>query len=373
MDAVEVVRRRLRNQRLVAPKLDRPADVVRWLGAVQAQDYLGSLWGIGLRTTSAREVDVERAVEERAIVRTWPMRGTLHFVAAEDVRWMLRLLAPRVIARSAGRRRQLGLDATTFTKSRSRLERALGDGGVLTRPEVYRVLERSGIVTTEQRGIHILGHLAMQGVLCLGPRRGRQPTFTLLEQWLPPAPLLDRDEALGELALRYFTGHGPATVQDFAWWSGLPLGDARRGLDVAGKRLTSDAVGDTQYWSARSPVTAGRVSAAHLLPAYDESTVAYFDRSAFLDATHAARTKNGIFSPVVLVAGRIAGTWRRRTARDRVVVTTDLFERPSGPLARLLDRALARYGAFLGLAASFDLSASFEGRPSARKSVRSGR
>ena len=347
--ALDVVRRRLRSQRVVGSRLERPADVVKWMGAVQAQDYLGSLWGVALRTTKATEADVELAIEERSIVRTWPMRGTLHFVAAQDVRWMLRLLAPRIISRTAGRQRQLGLDAATFTKSRSRLEKALAGGRVLSRPEIYRSLERAGVVTTDQRGIHILVQLAMQGILCFGARSGRQPTFALLDEWLPAAPMLDRDDALGELTVRYFTSHGPATVHDFAWWSGLSLGDARRGLAVAGKRL-ADREG---AWSAPSRSAPRRGTVAHLLPAYDEYTVAYRDRSAFLDPSHAVRTRNGIFSAVVIVDGRIVGTWRRRKAGDAVIVTTDLFDRPSRAAARALEGALRRYGDFLGLPAAF--------------------
>jgi hypothetical protein len=356
MAAFDVVRRRLRSQRAVPPSFERPADVVKWLGAVQAQDYLGSLWGIGLRTASALESDVEQAIADRSIVRTWPMRGTLHFVAAEDVRWMLRLLTPRVVARSASRHRQLGLDAATFVKSRSRLEKALGGGRTLTRPEVYRVLEASGVQTTEQRGIHILGQLAMQGVLCFGARSGRQPTFALLGEWIPPSRDLERDEALGELARRYFTSHGPATLHDFAWWSGLSLGDTRRGLEVAGKTLTESVAGASAYWSAPSRSAPRRAAAVHLLPAYDEYTVAYRDRSAFLDPADAERTRNGIFSSVVMVEGRIVGTWRRRATRDHVLVTTELFARPSRAVHRALEAVVKRYGDFLGLPASLVVS-----------------
>ncbi len=354
MAAFDVVRRRLWGQRTVAPKLERPADVVKWLGAVQAQDYLGSLWGIGLRTAGAIEPDVERAIADRSIVRTWPMRGTLHFVAAEDIRWMLQLLTPRVVARSAGRNRQLCLDTAALAKSRACLEKALAGGRVLTRPEVYRVLERSRIRTTDQRGIHILGQLAMQGVLCFGPRSGRQPTFALLDEWIPKSRILERDEALGELARRYFTGHGPATVHDCAWWSGLSLADVRRGVDVAHETLTESAVGSHAYWSAPSRVPSRRTTVAHLLPAYDEYTVAYRDRSAFLEAAHAERTRNGIFSSVVLLDGRIAGTWRRRMTRGRVLVTTDLFERPSRAAHGVLAAVVKRYGDFLGLPASLE-------------------
>ena len=208
----DVLRRRLRGHHLVTPRFARPADVVNWLCAVQAQDYLGSLWGIGLRTASGTESDVERAIADRTIVRSWPMRGTLHFVAADDIRWMLHLLTPRIALRGAARRRQLDLDTPALVRSRNRLEKALSGGNALTRPQAYRVLEEAGIATADQRGLHILLELGMQGVLCFGPRAGRQPTFVLLDEWVPTSRSLDRDDALGELARRYFTSHGPATV-----------------------------------------------------------------------------------------------------------------------------------------------------------------
>jgi len=161
------------------PAFTDPADLVRWMGAVQAQDYMGSLWGVGLRLHGASEADVEASIAAGAIVRTWPMRGTLHYVPAEDARWMLRLLAPRVVAGAAGRYRQLGLDAAAFARSRTVLTRALRGGRRLTRGAAYETLARGGVSTEGERGIHILGRLAQEAVLCVGPRDGRQQTFAL--------------------------------------------------------------------------------------------------------------------------------------------------------------------------------------------------
>lgn len=307
---------------------------MRAFGAVQAQDYAGALWGIGQRTKDATIDDVERAIAERAIVRTWPMRGTLHFVAPEDVRWMLRFLVPRVIARTAGRHRQLALDAAQIAKARARLEKVLAGGRSLTRPQAYAEIERAGVSPEGQRGIHILAHLAMHGVLCFGPRSGKQPTFVLLDEWIPNSRMLERDEALSELATRYFASHGPATTEDFAWWAGLPMGDARRAVEAAPKSKP-----------ARKSVAKNVV---HLLPAYDELTVAYRDRSASLDPAHAEHTRNGIFSPVVAVDGRIVGTWKRSTRRDRVIVDVELLVPMRAPQREALERAAERYGEFLG-------------------------
>lgn len=348
---MEIVHERLANQRLLGPRPARPEEVVAHLGAVQAQDYRGGLWGIGLRTRDATEAEVERAIEKRAIVRTWPMRGTLHFVAARDARWMVALLAPRVVVRARGRHRQLELDEATFGKSRARLERALEGGRALTRPEAYAVLERAGVRTANQRGIHILAVLAMRGVLCFGARRDRQPTFVLLDEWIPRSRALERDEALGELARRYFTSHGPATERDFAWWSGLPLRDAHRAVEIAAAHLARrDAEGPT--WSASRRRTSRDATRVHLLPPWDEFTVAYRDRGAILAPAHAKRAGNAIFTAVALVDGRVVGLWRRQErkvgAAVRVRIDVELFEPHGADVEAALARAVARYAAFVG-------------------------
>ena len=180
-----IARQRLANQQIADPTLTRPADVVAWLGAMQAQDYLGALWAIGLRLPGAREATVEQALADRSIVRTWPMRGTLHFVAAADARWMLALLAPRTMAQAAGRFRQLGLDDDAFALSRDACIAALQGGRQLTRAALYQVVEAAHVSTAGQRGIHILWRLAHEQLICFGARAGKQQTFALLDEWAP--------------------------------------------------------------------------------------------------------------------------------------------------------------------------------------------
>jgi hypothetical protein len=353
MTLQDIVQIRLSNHLLSHPKCETPGAVVRWMGAVQAQDFAGALWAIGLRLPGSTERDVEQALAGQAIVRTWPMRGTLHFVAPEDVRWMLELLTPRVIARSAGRYRQLGLDDATFSRCRDVLEKTLRGSRRLSRKAIYQVLEAAGISTGGQRGLHILGWLAQKGVICFGPRDGKQPTFALLEEWVPAARRLDREAALAELARRYFTSHGPATLRDFVWWSGLTVGDAKVGLRSVESELERAEIGRQEVWF--SPPRRGpraRPVGVHLLPVYDEYAVAYRDRDAILDRAHAGPAKNGISGPVVLAGGRIVGTWRRTLKKHTVGVTPSLF----APLGEGGERALAaatkRYAAFLGLSAA---------------------
>src|SRR5438132_5983799 len=233
MSGVNIARLRLRNQQIAQQDFRTPAEVVAYLGALQAQDFAGGKWAIGLRLPNASEADIEGAVADRTIVRTWPMRGTLHFVPAADVRWMLALMASRVVAGSAGRYRSLGLDERTLERGGEALAIALAGRRSLTRPELYRVLDEAGIRSADGRGLHIIAHHAQTGLVCFASHAGKQPTFVLLDERVPPATMLDRDEALAELAKRYFTSHGPASLQDFAWWSGLPLRDVRAGAELA--------------------------------------------------------------------------------------------------------------------------------------------
>lgn len=347
---MNIGRARLANQQVSKQRFTNPADVVRWHGAIQAQDYLGGLWAVGLRTKGATEATVEAAIARREIVRTWPMRGTLHFVAAPDARWMTRLLTPRVIAAAKSRYRQLGMDDATFANGARVAERALAGGKVMRRDALYAVWNAAGIATHDARGLHLLGFLSQTGLLCFGPRDGKQQTFTLLEEWLPPARLLERDIALGELARRYFTSHGPATIQDFVWWSGLTVADARAGLEDVRSELVRDDRGGRTFWFVHSRGSRAGAGAAYLLPAWDEFTVAYRDRTDILDPEHATRVNagGGVLSPVIVIDGLVVGTWRRTVTKGVVTITPTLFVR-SGRRERVLEaKAAERYRSFVG-------------------------
>jgi hypothetical protein len=347
----EIARQRLLNQHACGDPLPTPRDVVRHLVAVQAQDYCGGLWAAGLRARGATERTVEEAIADRSILRTWPMRGTLHLVAAEDARWMLRLLAPRVVASLAGRHRQLELQPADFLRARKAFEKALRDGGMLTREEMYGVLAAARVRPDGQRGIHVLQRLAMDQVLCFGPRKGKQQTFVLLDEWIPSQKARPREEALAELALRYFCGHGPATVQDFAWWTGLTLREARAGLDLTGPRLSS---ADQQYWGPRAGHRTARLNpAALLLPPFDELLVAYRDRGAPLDPVHSAHLQS-LLSPTIAVRGRVVGTWTRARGKDLVRIRPRFFSAQGERDLGAIRSAVLRYGRFIGTAAALE-------------------
>src|SRR5215475_14168138 len=349
---MDVARLRLHNQRIAGAAFETPGEVVAWLGAVQAQDYLGSLWAVGLRMRIAVEADIEQALANRMIIRTWPMRGTLHFVAAADARWMLELLTPRVVENNAQRLlRQFGLDEAAFARSKDLFARALQGGKQLTRNAMYEALEAGGVSTAGQRGLHILWRLAQDSLICFGAREGKQQTFALLDEWAPKAKRMGRDELLAELAKRYFTSHGPATLQDFSWWSGLTKVDAAAGLEMAKRSLTQETINGQTYWLASStPATKDSSPAGHLLPAYDEYTVAYKDRSAALNPKYAKLPNygHGIFNPTIVVDGQIVGTWKRTLKKDTLAISPSPFTKLKRAETHAIAEAAKRYGKFLG-------------------------
>jgi hypothetical protein len=343
---------RLVNQQIACSSRQSAHDVVRALVAMQAQDYSSALLAIGTRLPGSSLADIERALAEHRIVRTWAMRGTIHFLAAEDVRWILELLAPRILGSTAGRDRQLGHDADTYLRSRKLLENALQSGKQLPRDEVYAVLEQGKISTEGQRGYHILWQLGLQGIICFGLHVGKQPTFTLFEDWAAQSGRPGRGAALAELALRYFNSRGPATVQDFANWAKLPLTEARSGLEANAAELQRLNQNGETYWMSKTLSEVADATAAFLLPAFDEYLLGYKDRSAVLAAEHANKVVpggNGMFLPMMVLNGRIVGTWKRTLKKKSVQIEYHPFGKLKKSDQTLFDVAAQRYGAFLGL------------------------
>jgi hypothetical protein len=351
MNPTALAHARLAAQQVTTLPSRTAAEVVASLGAMQAQDYGGALWAIGLRLPGSTEAAIERAIAERTIVRTWPMRGTLHFVASADARWMLELLTPRVLESAKKRHAELEIDDAFLRRVRGIFARALQGGRAITRDAAFALLEREGIETDAPRRYHIPFRLAQEGFLCFGPREGRQPTFALLEEWTPDSRRLSRDEALAELALRYFTSHGPATARDFAWWSGLRAADARAGLEAVAARLEKETVGGATYWMAPG-LAFQPASAAHLLPGFDEFLLGYTDRSATLAPRHAPKIVpggNGVFLPTLVLDGQVVGTWKRAARKMALTLALSPFARGSRSLTRAVAPAAERLGAFYEL------------------------
>jgi hypothetical protein len=320
--------------------------------------YAGALWSIALRTPHLTKTDIEKAIENREIVRTWPMRGTLHFLAAKDARWMVSLLAPRAIAKAAGRRKQLEISDAVIDKSRDIITEALIGGKCLTRIELCQILEQKGIKTKDQRGLHILHYLAETGLLCFGPHSGKQPTFVLVDEWLPPTPVKTREDALGELAKRYFTSHGPASLRDFAGWGTMTMTDAKLALSLAADSLAEETVDGITYWF--DPKLKPAASAIYLLPGFDEYMLGYKDRSAALASEHSnyiVPGGNGMFLPTVVKDGQVVATWKKTVrSKSQHILVTPFTTSPARELA-LLEPAVRRYEQYSGLTTTIEVAA----------------
>ena len=352
---MDIARTRLRNQRLSGGRFERPEDVVRWLGAVQAQDYAGAKWALGLRMQRVRDADIEAAFSDGRILRTHVMRPTWHFVAPEDIRWMLALTAPRVRAAMAPYNRRLELDAAIFRRSQRAMVRALRDGRQLTRQELKVVLQRAGIEADGIRLAFIVMQAELDAVICSGARRGKQFTYALIDERVPMSRPRSRDDALAELARRYFTSHGPAQVHDFAWWSGLTVSDARAGVAAIERELAHEIVDGATYWVSSSGRMRTAPRTAYLLPLFDEYLIAYKDRRAALDISRWTRAASrDPFSAPIVVDGQVVGGWKRiqKTGKVRVALT------PFAPLDKrhvaAITGAAQAYTRFVG--ADLDLS-----------------
>ena len=325
----EICRRRLAGQFLTTVKLDTGAEVVRALGAVQAQDYAGAKWGVAQRTTGRTDAEIERELETGQILRTHVLRPTWHFVVPADIRWMLELTGPRVSAVMAPVNRRLELDRAVYRRAHRVFTKVLTGGNCLTRGELATHLTRAGVSgASGQRLGHLMLQAELDGVVCSGPRRDKQFTYALLDERAPSAPSLTRDEALAELTRRYFTRRSPATPRDFAWWSGLTVTDAKRGIGLLGPMLERLTIHDTDYWvTADAPHLTRRTFSAHLLPNYDEYFIGFRDRSAIgqrVRDTSSVTGGNALIPHVIVVNGELVGLWRRAFEKECVVVSLEL-------------------------------------------------
>jgi hypothetical protein len=345
--AGQIARQRLRNQGLAASPFATCEDVVCWMAAVQAQEHASAPWSLLQRAAGTTPAALDRALAEGAILRTHVLRPTWHFVLREDIRWLLELTAPRIRAALAHADRWLGIDAVRRRRGISAIAAALVERGHLSRVELAHVLRRARVAEDARTVAHVAIHAELDAVVCSGAPRGAHQTYALLEERAPRAASLPRDEALAELARRYFRSRGPATLRDFRWWSGLAAADAARALAMVSAELERvEAEGRTYWHDPSRPSARAGAPTAHLLQAYDEYVVAYSESRDVLEAPGAAGAAPRAipyFPRAVIVDGRIVGHWRSPRSR-----TASVEIEPFGPLTAAhrtaVERAVRRHG-----------------------------
>lgn len=337
---------RLYRQEISRTRFKKVEDVAAWMGALQAQDRMQAKLAIRVRGSGIQDSDIEAAILKKKIVRTWSLRGTLHFLFADDAHSILSLLGPRMIPRLASQHRKLELDSDIFKKSNAILSKILQNWKQLIRKELFAEFENKGISTKGIRGSHLLYQAALTGLICQGPMKDKQESFVLFGEWIPKRKDQNREEALGMLAKRYFTGHGPATIQDFIWWTGLALNEAKKGLAAVQSDLSKVRINNQDYWSSsfefEKDILNRRI---YLLPGFDEFLLGYEDRSFCIPVQFKSRvaSNNGLFYPIILLDGQVIGTWKRILKKGASSIETNLFFPVDKTVASALENEIERY------------------------------
>jgi Winged helix DNA-binding domain len=355
-------RLRLAAQGLVGPGFGSVAGAVRSMAAMQAQDLQASLWAVGQRVPGSRAADVRAALDGGRVVRSWPMRGTLHLLAPEDLKWILEITSGRLIKGLAGRHRDLGISAADVHAAADAALQRVSGGAAASRAELFQAFELAGQSTAGQRGIHLLATLCQRGWLVQGPLAGNQQLVVAFDDWITESRTLGRAEGIAEWLLRYLRSHGPATERDFAWWSGIALTETRAALAEVRHQLAELEFEGTRYWLA--PETAALLDdgvpgqrTVLALPGFDEFLLGYTDRSIALPAHHADKIVpggNGVFKKTIVAGGEVVGTWAASGNGRGTAVVPEPFDAVNGlrPAARKsFELQAAKYRRFLGVEA----------------------
>lgn len=342
--------RRFLNQQIGGSKFKTAGEAAMWMAAIQAQDYNMVKWAFGIRIAGSTEDTINSEINSGKIIRTHLLRPTWHFVAAEDIYWILDLTAPNIKAAMRWRDKQLGLTDAVVNKCKSVIEKALVKQNHLTREELIDVLVKAGIDPGENRPSHIFMRAEIDGLICSGKQSGGKPSYTLLEEWTPRTGKITRDEALMKLAGRYFNSRGPASLKDFIWWSGLSAGDSKLALELNRSGLSSEKIENQTYWFSDSvPDCEPESDIIYLVPAYDEYILSYRDRTAALHSTDnkKAVSSNGVFYPLIVLNGKVIGTWKRNTVKSKLILETSLFKGAGKDLFKKISDASVRYSEFV--------------------------
>ncbi len=342
---------RLFNQQITTKKFTSAKELVTWMGAMQAQDFPMAKLAVGTRLPNATDKMIEAALDKGEILRTHLMRPTWHFVSADDIYWMLELTAPQIIASMKFREKSLGLTNAILAKSARVIEKALTPDNHLTRDELVAELTKAKIRTDENRSSHLLMRAELEGLICSGKTNGKKQTYALLEKRVAKKKTLDREKSMAVLAQRYFSSRAPATVQDFSWWSGLSMTDARNALETINSKLVAKTINGNTYWLSNSLSLPQKYDSIFLLPAYDEFLISYADRSASIDKKHQtiSVSANGIFRPPIVIDGRVTGLWKRTIEKKNLLVETNFFRAHSKQEKYSIQQTAEELGRFLGI------------------------
>jgi len=351
MRSAEIVRHRMHSQHLWGHPLESPEEVVRRLGALQAQEYAYAKWSVAQRAAGVDEAAMDQALAIGTILRTHLLRPTWHFVLPEDIRWLLKVSAPRVNALNAYYYRQHGLDDELFATSNATLANALEPGGHLTRKELAIALGRAGILASGPRLGMIMMRAELDAVICSGAPRGKQQTYALLDERAPEARTMDTDEALAELTRRYFTSRGPATLKDYLRWSSLTATEGKEGLYAIESELGREVIDGRTFWFVTPSYNAKKlVNVVDLVQGYDECIMSYSESrdvllagAAKLAGTHKVQP----FLHAILLDGRLIGHWKRSLERGSVAIETSFYRPLDRAEMAALDSALENYGRFV--------------------------
>lgn len=349
MTLPEISYLRLINHQIAASKFTTAKEIVDWMGAVQSQDYPMSKWAIGLRLPGSTESMIESALDSGEIFRTHALRPTWHIVSAKDIHSLLELSAPHIKTAMRSTDKLLGLTDSVFRKSQEIMQMNMQNERHLTRDEIISILINAGFDLGENRASHLLMHAEIDAVICSGKIKAGKPTYALLSERVPPSASFDPDLACTELAKKYFTSHGPATLQDFVWWSGLPVGQSKKALETIRSAFVSETVDNQTYWfSAEIQNFEPKKNTIHFVPAYDEFIISYRDRKASLPFENMSQavSVNGIFKPVIVINGQVEGTWKRTIKKNKIILETRFFSPVSKSVKNQLEEALMPYGQF---------------------------
>jgi len=350
MNLKDIAALRLANQKIINTNLNSPKEIVSAMGAMQAQDYSMVKWAVGLRSKNLTDKSIESAISKGEIIRTHLLRPTWHLVSSEDIHWMLELTAPRIKSALKFRHKYLGFNESIIKKCKKIIEKTISENGHSTREELISVLEKAKISTKENRASHIFLIAELDGLICSGEIKNKKQTYALLKERVPKTNSLNKEESLGRLALKYFTSHCPATLQDFTWWSGMSAADSKSALEMIKTSLVSETIGKQTFWYTNTNgVTKFSNDSVHLLPAFDEYIIAYADRTAVIKLDHHKKAimRNGMFMPSIVINGQAIGKWKRIIKNDEVKIETEFFRSISKSEKKLIQKQFEKLANFI--------------------------